>query len=361
MKKNTFYKTNPRGGISLIVLVITIIVVIILAAAVIISLQNNNPINEANRARYESDIVNMQAIFTNAVAKVMAENQGTIEVNEGELNTVKSGESRAEGRVNYTVEDGTKSGIIIFNQGTNNETTYYTGKMLPLYKAGETTWYVDKEGMISLKVGKTTYGEGTQSSEGAGTVTPPIEGGTGSGISEEAYNSLVSQINEIKETVRVQNTTIQNQNDIIQSQGDRIYTLENETILNKREELISEIVEIPCASTGENNVNVDINLSKAITEYKYLEFQVDIYSNIYGNVFENTKIIAVNSLKYWDSNTANWSNESTFSIESKVCSGHTYLAVAAWFKNANTLHIGYIYTDREDFKKFRIKKIYGIK
>ena len=60
-----FYKTNPMGGISLIVLIITIIVVIILAAAVIISLQNNNPMLEANKTRINSDVANMQAIFTN--------------------------------------------------------------------------------------------------------------------------------------------------------------------------------------------------------------------------------------------------------------------------------------------------------
>ncbi len=67
-----FYKTNPYGGISLIVLVITIIVVIILAAAVIISLQNNNPMVEANKARINSDVANMQAIFTNTLGKIMA-------------------------------------------------------------------------------------------------------------------------------------------------------------------------------------------------------------------------------------------------------------------------------------------------
>ncbi len=74
-----FYKTNPRG-ISLIVLVITIIVVIILAAAVIISLQNNNSMIEANKARINSDVANMQAIFTNTIGKIMAENQDVVTI-----------------------------------------------------------------------------------------------------------------------------------------------------------------------------------------------------------------------------------------------------------------------------------------
>ncbi len=86
-----FYKLSPSGGISLIVLVITIIVVIILAAAVIISLQNNNPMIEANKARINSDVANMQAIFTNTVGKIMAENQDVVVIKNGQLNAVTSG------------------------------------------------------------------------------------------------------------------------------------------------------------------------------------------------------------------------------------------------------------------------------
>jgi uncharacterized membrane protein YjjB (DUF3815 family) len=47
-------------GISLIVLVITIIVIIILAGAVILSLANNNPITQATKATYLSDIKNFE-------------------------------------------------------------------------------------------------------------------------------------------------------------------------------------------------------------------------------------------------------------------------------------------------------------
>ena len=90
---NIFYKLSPCG-ISLIVLVITIIVIIILATAIILTLSKNNPIEEANRARYESDRDSMQAIFTNTVAKVMAKNQGMVEIEEKELNEVKSGVSK---------------------------------------------------------------------------------------------------------------------------------------------------------------------------------------------------------------------------------------------------------------------------
>ena len=155
-----------KEGISLIVLVITIIVIIILAAAIIITLNKNNPIEEANRARIESDVANMQAVFTNTVAKIMAKNQGTIEVEEGEINIVKSGVSSTEGQVNYKfnnpMDSSNTNGKIIFDSKENRETTYYTGKKLPIYGAGETTWYVDKEGIISLRVGEKEYGKGEQ-------------------------------------------------------------------------------------------------------------------------------------------------------------------------------------------------------
>ncbi|MDD2376348.1 MAG: SUMF1/EgtB/PvdO family nonheme iron enzyme [Clostridia bacterium] len=51
---------KQNRGISLIVLVITIIVIIILAGAVILSLTNNNPITQANKATYLSDLRNFQ-------------------------------------------------------------------------------------------------------------------------------------------------------------------------------------------------------------------------------------------------------------------------------------------------------------
>ena len=57
----------------------------------IISLQNNNPMIEANKARINSDVSNMQAIFTNTVGKIMAENQDVVVIKNGQLNAVTSG------------------------------------------------------------------------------------------------------------------------------------------------------------------------------------------------------------------------------------------------------------------------------
>ena len=53
-------KTSLKFGISLIVLVITIIVIIILAGSVILSLSTNNPISQASKAAYSSDLNNFK-------------------------------------------------------------------------------------------------------------------------------------------------------------------------------------------------------------------------------------------------------------------------------------------------------------
>ena len=53
-------KRKNKKGISLIVLVITIIVIVILAVAVILTLANNNPIENANKAKFQNDLKAME-------------------------------------------------------------------------------------------------------------------------------------------------------------------------------------------------------------------------------------------------------------------------------------------------------------
>lgn len=153
-----------KQGISLIVLIITIIVIIILAAAVIISLDNNNPIDEADRARYESDCASMQALLTNTISKIMTKNLGTLSVMAGQINSITEGEIETTGEIEYTVADSAissnKNGKIVFDKGENTDTIYYTGKKLPVYALGETRWFVDTEGIISLQVAGIEYGQG---------------------------------------------------------------------------------------------------------------------------------------------------------------------------------------------------------
>jgi len=193
-----FYKTNPYGGISLIVLVITIIVVIILAAAVIISLQSNNPMSEANRARYESDVANMQMIFTNTVGKIMAEKQEVVGIKECQINQITSGVKSTTGEVIYTINNEDAGKIIFTNEKSEEVNNYITGKKLPIYSS-QTKWNVDNDGILRLSVGNKSYpsnGSDGGDSSGGDTVIP---GGDGNdSISRKEYEELKASIEQIK-------------------------------------------------------------------------------------------------------------------------------------------------------------------
>lgn len=186
--KRFFYKTNPNG-ISLIVLVITIIVVIILAAAVIISLQNNNPMAEANKARYESDRANMQMIFSNTVGKIMAEKQEIVEVKACQLNEVTSGVKNTTGEVIYKINNEEVGKIIFTNEQSEDKNNYITGKKLPIYSS-KTIWNIDDDGILRLQVGDKKYSDEDSSTSGGTTQT--------GGISEEAYNEILKRLEALE-------------------------------------------------------------------------------------------------------------------------------------------------------------------
>ena len=59
-QNENYTQNQAKKGISLIVLVITIIVIVILAVAVILTLANNNPIENANKAKFQNDLKAME-------------------------------------------------------------------------------------------------------------------------------------------------------------------------------------------------------------------------------------------------------------------------------------------------------------
>ncbi len=71
-EKNNMY----LKGISLIVLVITMIIIIIIAGAVILNLTQNNPISEAKRAKFLSDIDTFNSELSLYVLKEQAKSRG---------------------------------------------------------------------------------------------------------------------------------------------------------------------------------------------------------------------------------------------------------------------------------------------
>ena len=158
--KNYFFtKLTHNHGISLITLVITIVVVIILAAAVVMSLNNNNVLTNASSARYETDRDSMQSYLELAIQKVILRHQGTLSLDSGEVAMdATSNVKDTKGTITWKSTDiGNLSGQIIFDEGTDTDTTFYTGYKLPVY-GSETKWYVDENGKLILQTGSRIYG-----------------------------------------------------------------------------------------------------------------------------------------------------------------------------------------------------------
>ena len=158
--KNYFFtKLTHNHGISLITLVITIVVVIILAAAVVMSLNNNNVLTNASSARYETDRDSMQSYLELAIQKVALRHQGTLSLDSGEVAMdATSNVKDSKGTITWKSTDiGNLSGEIIFDEGIDTDTTFYTGYKLPVY-GSETKWYVDENGKLILQTGSRIYG-----------------------------------------------------------------------------------------------------------------------------------------------------------------------------------------------------------
>ncbi len=156
--RRNFIKLTQKFGISLITLVITIMVIIILAAAVVMSLNNNNVLTNASKARYESDRDYVQSVLELAVQKVVLKHQGSIDLEVGPINTAAMNVNTTTGEIVWESEElAGLSGKIVFGEGTDTNTEFYTGEELPVY-GSETTWYVDENGKVVLQTGGRIYG-----------------------------------------------------------------------------------------------------------------------------------------------------------------------------------------------------------
>ena len=113
-------------------------------------------------------------------------------------------------------------------------------------------------------------------------------------ITTEQYQSLLSEMKNMKENY--------------DNLKERVSILENETIVNKRVNLMNTVVNIP-VSTTTRSINQDITLSDSIGNYKYLEFQLDII-NSEGGVGDTTEFKTVERIVYNNTNTVNWGDNS---------------------------------------------------
>lgn len=145
---------NSKKGISLIVLVITIIVIIILAAAVLLSIQNNNPIENANKARYSSDKDAAQSAFNILMGKIMADCQSSVDI---KLVNAATGESGHPVVGTYFMLSGSDTEYVKYNESTKKyeKTTTASEKFtvdadaLGVNPANLNKYTIDEKGVIT--------------------------------------------------------------------------------------------------------------------------------------------------------------------------------------------------------------------
>lgn len=147
---------------------------------------------------------------------------------------------------------------------------------------------------------------------------------------------------------------------IVENQSNEIKTLKDETIFNKRINLMNTPVNIPISQTTTDR-NINIPLNGSIEDYKYIEVQLDVHwTSVTDNHQENTVFIATEQLEFNNSDTVNWGNNSTFDLKTSLYA-HDNAGVACWFKDDKTLHAASSYTNRTNWNILRIRNIYGIK
>ena len=107
-------KSSKKSGISLIVLVITIIVIIILAVAVILSIANNNPIENANKAKFQNDLKSIQEELELVKSSNYVENNGASYNNKDGSEITITNLSSAQ---KYNTKLRVDNGVLYYNNG----------------------------------------------------------------------------------------------------------------------------------------------------------------------------------------------------------------------------------------------------
>ena len=107
-------KSSKKSGISLIVLVITIIVIIILAVAVILSIANNNPIENANKAKFQNDLKSIQEELELVKSSNYVENKGASYNNKDGSEITITNLSSAQ---KYNTKLRVDNGVLYYNDG----------------------------------------------------------------------------------------------------------------------------------------------------------------------------------------------------------------------------------------------------
>ncbi len=323
---------KSNKGITLIALVITIIILLILASVTIATLTGENGIlNKSQTAKEE----NNEKTATEKINLKITDAQMGSYVEKQRMPTLKelSLSLKEDKEISYVTEESQKIADTKYDVPSDNPSSIYT-------KLNEYPYEFEIDSSLRL-----ASIDGIKVSE-----------------KDNSNDELKLELESLKQEISVLKATVSNQ-------SQKIMTLENETIVNKRINLMNTVKEIPISpSLGTPNIDITLNIpdNGSIKDYKYIEIQLDVHStlSIGGNHLENTIIIATEQLNFHNSNTANWINASSFSLMTEFMDG-TFQGTASctgWFKDEKTLHIGGMAgTNRDDFDKLRIQKIYGIK
>lgn len=310
-------------GITLIALVVTIIVLLIIAGiAINLSIGNEGLFNRAEKSTNEynkqeaKEKVNLK--ITSAQIKVYAESQRIPTLQE-------------------VADDFCE----------DDEVQYVTLKRKKTAKLDKIT--VGKAKAIFTKLKEYPYEFEIDSSLKLASID-----GIKIAETDNSNDDLMAKIEEMQASI----TSLQS----------RVKTLEDETIVNKRIKLLDEAKIL--RTSGTNNYvtnNINISLNDEITNYKYLEIQLDAHRKIKtetttdGSLFENTVFIATEQLSYHNSDTVAWDNGSSFILNVSMDGANLGSSAVAWFKDSKTLYIGNTLSNKDDWDQIRIKNIYGIK
>ena len=225
-QNENYTQNQAKKGISLIVLVITIIVIVILAVAVILTLANNNPIENANKAKFQNDLKAMEEEVnlyetdkyteanitggTYTPTTVEGENmvdmfpstsnyEDKVKVENGKLVIIEDALSEKEkewaNEIGFTTGEEVASTPVIPTGFRYLEGTIDTGYVIVNETDGnEFVWVPVPEGTFERKDGYSSGTQQTYVSSGAATEPLNYDGTTASQSEEDEYNAMYASV-----------------------------------------------------------------------------------------------------------------------------------------------------------------------
>ena len=281
---NFFIKLTQKEGISLVTLTITIIIIIILSAAVVITLNNNNSLTSAGDARRENDRDTMQSYLEMAMQKAVMKHKSKLALDTGKVTMDKTSNVKDTKGIITWESIGIKNltGEIIFDKGTDSDTTFYTGYKLPVY-GSETKWYVDENDKLVLQVGSKIYGANE-------VPTPSITASKVSKNPQKYYGSYVdyTTTNTLSENYKWR---------IFYATDSNIYLIASDYI---------SLADLPATAKGNKPANTETSCPKAAPLDKVIGdytgsasiagdmkwFNKDYFDKGYSSTYNNMKAVA---------------------------------------------------------------------